>query len=293
MANLVKFWTNTKSEYDRIATKEPSTVYFCSDTHEIFKGDTSYSGSVKIVESLPTIVRKDTLYIITSGDKAGGYVYPVNGTSWTQVIKGSIFTSDTILSIEDIPIATTTIDGLLSFKDKIKYDATAEAVSNIEKSYPLTIESQDSDSYAKVYTFKQGGEVIGEVDIPKSMVVKSGVLTDIEENTVMQNGVYLPAGKYIVLTFANDAEDKVYINVGDLIDTYSAGDGIQINDHEISLRVDTENGLTMMEGILGFDSSNIDISDAKIDVSTSDGVIEKALEKAINELYSSSIWRTM
>ena len=293
MANLIKFWTNTKSKYNQIATKEPSTVYFCSDTHEIFKGDVSYSGSVKIVESLPTIIRKDTLYIITEGDKAGGYVYPSNGDAWKQVINGSIFTSDAILSLEDIPTASATTDGLLSREDKIMYDLSALKVEKFEESYPVTIESKDSTSYAKVYTFKQGEEVIGEIDIPKNVVLKTGVLMDIEENTVMQDGVYLPAGKYLVLTFANDAEDKVYINVGDLIDTYSAGDGIQIDGHEISLRVDTENGLTMMDGILGFDSSNIDLSETKIEVETSEGVIEKMLEDAIGELYASSIWQTM
>lgn len=66
----------------------------------------------------------------------------------------------------------------------------------------------------KSYTVKQGARTVGVIDIPKDMVVKSGV---VEVNPEGQK-----AGTYIVLTLANATEDKIYINVASLVDIYTA-----------------------------------------------------------------------
>ena len=66
----------------------------------------------------------------------------------------------------------------------------------------------------KSYTVKQGTRTVGVIDIPKDMVVKSGV---VEVNPKGQ-----AAGTYIVLTLANATEDKIYINVASLVDIYTA-----------------------------------------------------------------------
>ena len=66
----------------------------------------------------------------------------------------------------------------------------------------------------KSYTVKQGARTVGVIDIPKDMVVKSGV---VEVNPKGQK-----AGTYIVLTLANATEDKIYINVASLVDIYTA-----------------------------------------------------------------------
>lgn len=66
----------------------------------------------------------------------------------------------------------------------------------------------------KSYTVKQGTRTVGVIDIPKDMVVKSGV---VEVNPEGQK-----AGTYIVLTLANSTEDKIYINVASLVDIYTA-----------------------------------------------------------------------
>lgn len=76
----------------------------------------------------------------------------------------------------------------------------------------------ESDNYSKRYTFYQGAQttanVVGVVDIPKDMVVQSGA---VEVNPTGQ-----AAGTYIVLTLANATSDKLYINVGTLVDIYTA-----------------------------------------------------------------------
>lgn len=73
-----------------------------------------------------------------------------------------------------------------------------------------------TEGYAKSYTFTQGSKNLGVIDIPKDMVVSSG--------TVETNPVGQEAGTYLVLTLANATNDKVYINVGKLVDIYKAAE---------------------------------------------------------------------
>lgn len=79
------------------------------------------------------------------------------------------------------------------------------------------IEDKTSTDYSAVYHLTKDGKNVGAaINIPKDMVVKSG--------TVETNPTGKPAGTYLVLTLANATEDKIYINVGDLIEYVTAGD---------------------------------------------------------------------
>lgn len=75
---------------------------------------------------------------------------------------------------------------------------------------------ETSADYAAVYHLTKDGVNTGvAINIPKDMVVKSG--------TVEVNPSGQAAGTYLVLTLANAAEDKVYINVGSLIEYVTSG----------------------------------------------------------------------
>lgn len=74
--------------------------------------------------------------------------------------------------------------------------------------------SATTPGMAKSYTIKQGSSTVGVIDIPKDMVVSSGTVeVDPEEQE---------PGTYLVLTLANATSDKIYINVGSLVDLYTA-----------------------------------------------------------------------
>lgn len=75
-------------------------------------------------------------------------------------------------------------------------------------------ENSTSSDYAKVYTVKQGTKTVGTINIPKDMVVTSG--------TVETNPDAAHQGTFLVLTLANATSDKVYIEVGTLVDIYTA-----------------------------------------------------------------------
>ena len=77
----------------------------------------------------------------------------------------------------------------------------------------ITEDTTDA-TYAKIYTVKQGTKTVGTINIPKDMVVSSG--------TVETNPDAEHQGTFIVLTLANATSDKIYVEVGTLVDIYTA-----------------------------------------------------------------------
>jgi hypothetical protein len=100
------------------------------------------------------------------------------------------------------------------------------------------VKDTDSGDYAAIYHLTKDGTNTGAaINIPKDLFVKSGEIVD--------NPVGQPAGKYIKLTLQNQ-DDPIYINVADLVDAYTDGNGITISTtNEISAKVVAENGLSV------------------------------------------------
>lgn len=102
--------------------------------------------------------------------------------------------------------------------------------------YTVTADVSSPAGVAKRYVLNQNGSEIVTIDIPKDMVVSSGTV-----ETKTDVGVWGVAGTYLVLTLANATSDKVYINVGDLIEYVTsgsqAGDMVEIKidaDHKVT-----------------------------------------------------------
>lgn len=105
----------------------------------------------------------------------------------------------------------------------------------------VTCEKTSPEGVAARYVFKQGGVAIenATIDIPKDMVVKSGTVV-----TKAEAGAWGEAGTYLELTLANATNDKVYINVGDLIEYVTSGsaaeDSVQVvvsADHKVTASI--------------------------------------------------------
>ena len=95
-------------------------------------------------------------------------------------------------------------------------DEQVKAVKDAEVDYTVTVTPSDVTGVAKRYTIAQASTGLNvNIDIPSDMVVKSG--------EVVPNPAGQPAGTYLVLTLANATNDKVYINVSDLIEYVTSG----------------------------------------------------------------------
>ena len=136
--------------------------------------------------------------------------------------------------------------------------------------YTVTCDTSTPAGVAKRYVLSQKGSAIATIDIPSDMVVSSG--------KVVENPAGQTAGTYIELTLANATKDKIYINVGDLIEYVTgaaAADGI------ITTSVDENHVLTATIG----DGT---ITKAKLTeaVQTSLGKADTALQAAALDPYA-------
>lgn len=100
------------------------------------------------------------------------------------------------------------------------------------------VKDADSGDYAAIYHLTKDGTNTGAaINIPKDLFVKEGKVVD--------NPTGQSAGKYIELTLQNQ-DNPIYINVADLVDAYTPGNGITISATNIvSAKVVAGNGLSV------------------------------------------------
>lgn len=156
----------------------------------------------------------------------------------------------------------------------------------------LTTAAEPTSGYLKTYILSQGEDEIGRIDIPKDLVVESGSLVHgyWSGDTFTEDSEGPDTA--IKLVIANQ-EEPIYINTKDLVDYYTAGDGIDIdnthntislkyNSHSESFLVVDENGIAI-QGI----QAAIDDAINKSALEASDGIsIAAGKVKAVAAGYS-------
>lgn len=170
--------------------------------------------------------------------------------------------------IDNLETAIGSLEGLTTTAKTNLVAAINEVVTSISTlttNSAVTLESSTTDpDYAKVYTIKQGGTSVGTINIPKDMVVSSG--------QVVVNPQGQPAGTYIELTLANATNDKIYVNVGTLIDIYTA----QQNATQVQLTIDPSTRVISASIVAGSIGATELATDAVTTVKIADGNVTKA-----------------
>ena len=141
--------------------------------------------------------------------------------------------TDAMAKIGTIPEGATATTAIGYVDEKI-------AAIPAQVDYSVTADTSTPAGVAKRYVLSQKGSEIVTIDIPKDMVVSSGTV-----ETKAEAGVWGVAGTYLVLTLANATSDKVYINVGDLIEYVT---GAAADDGIITTSVDANHVLTATIG---------------------------------------------
>ena len=185
---------------------------------------------------------------------AEGKVASVGATD-TSVVVGGTATAPTI----QVQISKDSDNALSLATDGLKV-----VVPDVTHPEYSIVEDKTSADYSAVYHLTKDGVNVGAaINIPKDMVVKSG--------TVETNPEGKPAGTYLVLTLANATEDKIYINVGDLIEYVTAGDS---PDGMVIVSVSDDHKVTATLG-------NASITEAKLAKAVTD-----KLAKAVSAVQS-------
>lgn len=147
--------------------------------------------------------------------------------------------------------------------------ATEGTVSAAKRAAAVTVEAGAGSATNFVsYTVKQGGVAVGTINIPKFLVVKSGsVVTGTWNGSTFTEDATQPGsgtGKAIKLVLndsgdAGTADDVLYINVADLVDVYTGGNGITISTaNVVSVKLDTDktNGLSLSSNGLALNTAS-------------------------------------
>ena len=115
-----------------------------------------------------------------------------------------------------------------------------------EKDLYIVDDSSSQNTYAGVYKFYQGlsstdmsqNTLIGTINIPKDLVIKSGSVKSVSTADVPYTGAKV-GEKFLEIVIQNQT-DPIYIPVNDLIDIYTA----QQNATQIQLNIDANNEIS-------------------------------------------------
>ncbi len=190
----------------------------------------------------------------------------VDGSVKKQVKDAKTALESKIGNIDDL--ATSAKDDLVSAVNENK-----ATIDSVKAANEITVDTTTtSEGMAKSYTIKQGSKTITTIDIPKDMVVKSG--------TVQENPTGQPTGTYLVLTLANATEDTIYINVGKLVDIYTA----QADATQIQIEIDSSTREISATIVAGSVTSAELANNAVVTTKIADGNVTKAkLAKTIQD----------
>ena len=290
MAN-VKFLSGTYAQYSALPTKDANTLYFIDG--QIFKGDVSYSDQIVVVAALPDTLVAGKIYVNTT-DKSVTYY---DGTTSTVVVPATVgaigdSTPDTDLAnvkaIKDFVAAQIAkIPAAIDYTVTLVDDAAAEGEltkqtikqgkagsektigSIVVPNLKMEVKAAPNNGYLKTYQFTYGTGSAFEIDIPKDLVVESGEVIVVADDSPVSG---LTNGTYLKLVIANQTE-PVYINVADLCDVYT--------------------GKTATDGVSVAISASNEISAALTGKAVAEANLDNALAQKINDAVESYTWGTI
>lgn len=129
-----------------------------------------------------------------------------------------------------------------------KRDGTSSTF-DVGGSYTVAKLATPESGYASTYQLQKNGTAVGaNINIPKDYLVKSATLNTCSTADTPVSG-YVVGDKYIDFVINTAASDgnvtHLYLLVSDLVDAYTAGNGITISNNVVSAKVVTANGLTI------------------------------------------------
>jgi len=258
MAN-VNFYKGTQAQYDAL-TKDAYTFYLVEGTsaNDLYIGSVKLSNAADLAAAITRIATNEgdiddiqaTLTTLQGADTVDGSI--------AKMIKDA---SDIITAqIGDLTtLSTTTKSDLVSAMNELHDD-----IQTGETNSAVTIDtSTTTTGMSKSYTVKQGKTTVGVIDIPKDMVVSSA--------EVVTNPEGQAAGTYIKMVIAN-SEDVLYINVGTLVDIYTA----ETNATQVQLTIDQSSNTISAAIVAGSISATELASNAVTTVKIADKNVTKA-----------------
>lgn len=219
MTNNVKFSYGTKASYVALETKDTNTLYFLTDTLQLYKGTDEYTKSARIVSSLPTTNQVQGVVYVRVSDFT---LHIYNGTEYIQLTKEIVTAIPEAATDNTVPTTKAVADyvtnkiadvtgGVGVFVTDVTYTPGTGTLSVAKGAEPVNtvlngvVNNPTYDANTRTITLPVFGGSNLVITLGKDAFVESGHY-DTDKETIE-----------LVLT----SGDKVSIPVGSLIDIYS------------------------------------------------------------------------
>lgn len=247
MANQnVRFYFGTQAKYDALIERDSLALYFIEDTQRLYKGNTllaTGTNATSMASGLMSAEDKIKLDTLVAGQGLD-----------LQPVDGSITISDGDNGTKLIGVAISSREGnALTKVDGALFVPSVE--KTIVPEYAIEKQEVADAGYTSSYKLKKtvNGEVsyVGDtINVAKDMVLKSAVMRTVAIAGVPYEGAEI-GDPYIDMAFNDESASHIYLPVKGLVDTYVAGDGIEIIDNRISIKLAAAaNGLVAVDGSL-------------------------------------------
>lgn len=262
MANYpVKFVQLTEVQFKALAAKDKGTLYFLSDTCQIYKGDVLYSGTV--MDKTGDAGKQGVLYV-----DADNRLFEGTGNGFKEIVPAA----HTLDASDDVKSPTSkAVDDYLKGKlvANVAYDETTQKLSITkygQEAADLTLKGMLS---ATGVTYKDGTLTLPTVN-------GDAVVLNLPKENFVKSGSYDAATESIVLVLEQPDEDgqeqKVVIPVSALVDISkvegSATLDLKMSDEKVisgAVKISAEEGNLIVAKEDGIFVSSVDLS-GKLDV---------------------------
>ena len=303
--NVRFFFTNDINKYMSLETKDPFALYFIEDEATGYKA--LYKGENLMAVGSDASTLASGLMSASDKQKLDDLVASGGGISNLQAVDGSLVITDGSDGKKNIGVALSAEAGnILSLKgDGLYVDATGVSADDIP-SYAIEKQADSGDAVA-VYKLKKtvGAEssYVGDaITIPKDLVISSGSLEIVTEVDVPYLGAVV-GEPYLDIILSNADAEHIYIPVKGLVDTYKAGNGLQLVDGTFSISLGSNaNGLHFVDGALNLALATKDTAGAlsAVDKASLDALVAldientmEALDSKIATIENSLTWNEM
>ena len=274
MANVRFYSVKLKETYLALEPKDKLALYWIAETSELYKGDQIFGTGA--------LATKNAAGLLSAEDKAKlDELVAASGSLNLTAVDGTIKLAD-IVGGKSIGVAVSTQQGnaLVAVEDGLFVPVAQEVVVPEYAIEKQAVDEDGSVSYKLKRTVDGESTYVGDViNIGKDMVLQSATL----ETVVMADVPYVGAevgDPYIDMAFNDASASHIYVPVKGLVDTYSAGDGIEIVDGKVSIKLaDDANGLHFVDGALSLSLATKDAAGAL-------SPVDKAFIDNIPEVYA-------
>lgn len=235
-----------KATFEALAVKESYVLYWIEETQELYKGSMLFGTGA--------VVTEEAAGLLSPEDYVAFKTLVTGGTNNLVPIDGTIVIADAEDGKKAISVAISEQEGnALVAVDGGLFVPTPETV--VVPEYAIEKQPTAEEGFAASYKLKKtvGEEVsyVGDtINIAKDLVLQSATLETVTESNVPYEGAVV-GDPYIKMVFNDASASNLYIPVKGLVDTYVAGDGIEIVNNKISVKLaENAHGLVAVDGTL-------------------------------------------